>query len=210
MLDKHEYYCKIFVNKDIEQNELEILIDRLVKKEKQIRPWMLDDIDININKASKHPLGKVDEGNFLYWKFFLDVEPTENSSRKEYIDGIAIIMHDLRHNGFQVIAACSFEDELPRYDDKNFELAYRIYPLPKGTTYFKSDLMDEKSVEILFDYCQIMEAIIFKVGWEFLIEFYGYEKLYEINERSGWFWAENMDEFLEYVEMNMGYCEGKE
>jgi hypothetical protein len=89
MLDKHEYYCKIFVNKDIEQNELEILIDKLVRKEKQVRLWILDDISINLNEAAKYPFGKVNEDNFLYWKFFLDVEPTENASRREYIDAIA-------------------------------------------------------------------------------------------------------------------------
>ena len=42
-------------------------------------------------------------------------------------------------------------------------------------------------LERLFDYCQILEAYITKSGWLFLINHYGYEKLFEIDKRSRWF-----------------------
>lgn len=211
MLDTHEYYCKVFVNKDIDHRELEVLIGKLIsaKNEKRTKTASWGEIDVNINKAAKPPWGKVDDDNFLFWKFFLDIEPLENSTRDEYIKGIIHLMYSLRHNGFQVVAACDFENELPKFYNKNFELAYRIYPEPQGTNYYESDLIDENNVEILFDYCGILEAIIFKVGWEFLIEFYGYEKLFEINKKSGLFDAENIEEFLRYIEFNIGYCEGE-
>ena len=198
----------MFVNKDIERKNLEILINKLISKGNEkyskIAPW--GKVEVNTNKDAR---GNVDDNNFLYWKFFLDIAPIENIHTDEYINGIKKLMHDLRINGFQVIAACDFEDELPKYDNKDFELAYRIYPEPDGTTYYKSDLMEEKNVEILFDYCQILEAIIYKVGWEFLIDFHGYEKLFDINKRSGWFDAEEVDEFIQYVEMDMAYSEGE-
>ena len=69
-------------------------------------------------------------------------------------------------------------------------LAYYYYPF-KGNQelreYTKEELMDPNKVEELFDYCQILEAYITKEGWEFLIRHYGYEKLYEIDKKSGWF-----------------------
>ncbi|MCY9662256.1 hypothetical protein P5G65_12430 [Paenibacillus chondroitinus] len=57
-------------------------------------------------------------------------------------------------------------------------LAYRIYPKPFGTTYPYIDLMNKAIVEKLFDYCQILEAMISREGWNFLINYHGYQVLY--------------------------------
>jgi hypothetical protein len=78
--------------------------------------------------------------------------------------------------------------------------AYRIYPEPCGTIYFQKNLMTKEQVEQLFDFCQIMEAIIYDLGWEFLIDYYGYPVLYEINCRSGWFDCIDIEEYKEYIE----------
>ncbi|MGQ3480680.1 hypothetical protein [Paenibacillus sp. TY11] len=48
-------------------------------------------------------------------------------------------------------------------------LAYRIFPEPLGTTYQDYDLTNRADVEKLFDYCQILEAMISRQGWQFLI-----------------------------------------
>lgn len=83
------------------------------------------------------------------------------------------------------------------------ELAFRIYPLPHGTSYGYTDLLQPETVEILFDYCQIMEAVIYKEGWEMLLNYHGLETLYELNNKSGWFDCGSMDEFLQYIEANI-------
>lgn len=77
--------------------------------------------------------------------------------------------------------------------------AYRIYPEPTGTNYYCKDLRTRNQVEQLFDYCQIMEGVIYEAGWEFLIKSYGYATLFEINQVSGWFDCANVEEFQEYV-----------
>lgn len=64
----------------------------------------------------------------------------------------------------------------------------------------KKDLMHPDKVEELFDYCQICEAYITKSGWKFLIQHYGYKKLYKINYKSGWLDADNLDDFISCVE----------
>ena len=46
-------------------------------------------------------------------------------------------------------------------------------------------------VEILFDYCQIGEAIIMEEGWPFLIRQHGIPSLFDMNAKSGWFDCEN-------------------
>jgi hypothetical protein len=121
MLDYDGYYCKMFINKDVEYREVEMLIEKLISGKKNdisnsIASW--GEIDVILNKVAKPPWGKVDDTNFLYWKFFLDIVPDEKVSRLAYINGIIDLIEGLRRNGYQVISACDFEDELPKYEEK--------------------------------------------------------------------------------------------
>ena len=74
------------------------------------------------------------------------------------------------------------------------------YPSHDGKNYYEEDLKDEKTVEELFDYCGIQDGFIKPAGWKFLSEYYGYEKLYEINERSGYLWVDSVEEFVRDIE----------
>lgn len=83
-------------------------------------------------------------------------------------------------------------------------LAYYHYPFVANQEikeYSREDLMKSTKVEELFDYCQILEAYITNAGWEFLIQFYGYQRLYEIDKKSGWLTerGENPDDIEEYI-----------
>lgn len=79
-------------------------------------------------------------------------------------------------------------------------LALYIYPLTKGTEYTAADLVNQNKVIELFNYCQILEAIIYKDGWDFLIQHYGYEKLYKINKESDWLDCNSLEEFIQFVD----------
>ena len=79
-------------------------------------------------------------------------------------------------------------------------LAFYVYPLPQGTSFTANDLSEPGNVEMLFDYMQIFLASISKEGWQFLIQQYGYEKLFEINIKSDWIDCEELDEFIEALE----------
>lgn len=79
-------------------------------------------------------------------------------------------------------------------------LAFYVYPLPQGTSFTADDLSVPGNVEMLFNYMQIWLAAISKEGWEFLIQQYGNEKLFEINIKSDWIDCEELDEFIEALE----------
>ena len=75
-------------------------------------------------------------------------------------------------------------------------LGWYQFPEPEGRGYREEDLRGPALVEELFDYCQILEAYITRAGREFLIQVHGYEGLYKINQRSGWFpEEESLEEF---------------
>ena len=80
------------------------------------------------------------------------------------------------------------------------KVAFRIYPLPDGKVYTEEDIKTLKDVEELFDYCQIYEATISNEGWNFLIDTFGMEELYEADKKSGWFNSGSLEEFVFDIE----------
>ena len=82
-------------------------------------------------------------------------------------------------------------------------LAYRYYPqYGQGGNfreYTAEELTDPKKAEALFDYCQILNAYITAEGWHFLIAHYGFEKLYEIDRKSGWYDCDTLAEYIETI-----------
>ena len=92
------------------------------------------------------------------------------------------------------------------------EIAYRIYPLPNGTVYTEDNVRTIDDVVEIFDYCQISEAMISKKGWNYLIERFGTEKLYQADKESGWFAGDSVEDFiceLEY-ERSVAYDDEKD
>ena len=88
-------------------------------------------------------------------------------------------------------------------------LAFYLYPFvenQKAIEYTRENLMNPAKVEELFDYCQICEGYITWTGWAFLISHYGYDGLYEIDKGSGWFDAENLEEFQLWVYGEIDCC----
>lgn len=71
---------------------------------------------------------------------------------------------------------------------------------PYGTGNFREytaeELADPESLERIFDECQIYYTQITADGWHFLIAHYGFEKLYEIDKKSGWFDEDTLEEYI--------------
>ena len=82
-------------------------------------------------------------------------------------------------------------------------LARYDYPLPDGKPYYVRDLEDPNGVEEVFDYCQILLAVIYPIGWRFLFKNYGFEGLHEINECSRWLDGDNKQEIFEWFIYHM-------
>lgn len=89
--------------------------------------------------------------------------------------------------------------------DINEPLAFGYWPIGSNKKYRECDLDDEKAVEMLFDYAQVLEVNVTCKGWNYLIKRYGFEKLFEIDKRSGWFDGDNVEEYKSWVELQMSY-----
>ena len=84
------------------------------------------------------------------------------------------------------------------------KVAFRIYPLPDGKVYTEEDIKNLEDVVELFDYCQIYEAMISKEGWDYLIDTFGMEMLYEADKKSGCFSADSLEEFKSCIALERG------
>lgn len=94
--------------------------------------------------------------------------------------------------------------KIPKFPKKtlktDMKIAYRIYPLPNGTVYTEDDIKTVDDIAEIFDYCQILEAVITKKGWDYLIEKFGMDILFLADKKSGWFGCDSMDDFINAIE----------
>lgn len=127
MLNKDGYYCKVFINKDIQRFQLNRIINHIVSGRFDgfdgfdgfnIDTWW-GSIYLDDNDAAKPPWGKVNDEDFIYWRYFMDIEPSDEVKREDYIGSIAELMTELYNIGCQVIAACDFE--VPKYSEAKKE-----------------------------------------------------------------------------------------
>lgn len=69
------------------------------------------EINIQKNKEYKAKENLLDTAEFLYWKYYLDIDPNRNKE-SVYIKKVSDLLGYLRIHCNGVIAACDFEDEL--------------------------------------------------------------------------------------------------
>lgn len=75
----------------------------------------LGSIDVRRNKEYHIKNQFVDPpGRSYYWRYFLDIEPTETITEPEYIQHLREFIHEMRKRGLEVISACAFEEEISR------------------------------------------------------------------------------------------------
>lgn len=115
MLDENEYYCQIFVNAEtLTEKDLLEFIAKYRIKDKYIRTIETEDYVLDVIRNDSYIDRKKNKthSDFLFYKFFLDINPTENVTRNQYINSIKGLISYLNEGGYGCVAACNFEDEL--------------------------------------------------------------------------------------------------
>ena len=81
-------------------------------------------------------------------------------------------------------------------------LAWRKFPEPSGENYTDEQLCEKQKVIELFDYCQVLEAVIFDKGWKYLFDKYGLKGIIEIDSKSQWMNDEDIGEWITSIFFN--------
>ncbi|SFT02526.1 hypothetical protein [Marininema halotolerans] len=112
-----ELYCKLFVDANIDFDQLVNIITKKTNGKKGFFGSITTNCcDMSLmtnddyNCIKKHTKGK---GSFLYFRYFLEIDPVESCAQATYIDEIGKLLQSLDSSGFRAVAACDFEEELP-------------------------------------------------------------------------------------------------
>lgn len=107
-------YCKVFVDTNLNYEEIFSRVMDYVGGKKESFSYIVTDwCDMSIQKNKEYNKEQYlqDTDNFLYWKYYLDIEPIE-TDEDTYIKRIQYLLKYLKEYCNGVVAACDFEDEL--------------------------------------------------------------------------------------------------
>lgn len=110
----NDLYCKVFIDTDMDYNSLfDLIMDSVVGRKNAISFIITDwcDISVRRNKEYRQEQYLIDVTDFLYWRYYLDIEPLD-IEEKQYIRNVDKLLRDLREQGMGVVIACDFEDEV--------------------------------------------------------------------------------------------------
>lgn len=109
-----DLYCKVFLDTNLSYEEIFSMVEKYVAGKKESLNYIIADwceISIQRNKEYNVEQYLLDIDDFVYWKYYLDIEPME-IEEEEYIKKIFDLLKYLKIYCRGVIAACDFEEEL--------------------------------------------------------------------------------------------------
>lgn len=110
----NDLYCKVFVDTDMDYEKLFALLINFINGKKEAVNYIITEwCDISVQKNKEYNVEQylLDSTDFLYWKYYLDIEP-HNIEESQYIENIANLLSYLRRCCKNVIITCDFEDEV--------------------------------------------------------------------------------------------------
>jgi hypothetical protein len=107
-------FCKVFVNTQLSEKELTADIIRLSGG--TLRNFTVEGPAMEIDVRKNDALVPGEAPSFVDFPFYLDIEPPAERgvSRGDYVSAISELLRGLWGLGYDAVASCRFEDELPR------------------------------------------------------------------------------------------------
>lgn len=110
-----DLYCKVYLNSKSEIEELCQQINCVVLgRIEPIRTIITDwgEIDLRKNSDFNPKMLENDPEDFIFWQYYLDIEPKKNVDQFSYIAQIAKLLEQLNLVNIKCVASCDFEEEL--------------------------------------------------------------------------------------------------
>lgn len=109
-----DLYCKIFIDTNLNYEDIFSDVMNYVSGKKKSFSYIVTDwcnMSIQKNKEYNQEKYLQDTDDFLYWKYYIDIEPLE-TDEDTYIKRIYDLLKYLKGYCNGVVAACDFEDKL--------------------------------------------------------------------------------------------------
>lgn len=62
------------------------------------------------------------QDGFLYSRYYIEIEPIGDIKQEQYILSVSMLLENLWALGYEAVAACDFENELPRKGGYRYEI----------------------------------------------------------------------------------------
>lgn len=110
-----DLYCKVYIDTDDSFTDLFERVLSYTKGEKDAITYINSEwceISVRRNREFDQNNSRMDVSDFVFWKFFLDIEPANNIGETVYIYNISRLVEFLKGIYGNVVIACDFEDEI--------------------------------------------------------------------------------------------------
>jgi hypothetical protein len=109
-------YCKIYVDIEVDKGQLLDQIARAISGSIRMRTVSSSgfQVDLLANQDFDESRRSQGDDQFLFYRYYLDIEPTKIVTYDEYIESVGNLLENLWGSGCKAVAACDFERELPR------------------------------------------------------------------------------------------------
>ena len=115
MLDSDDLYCKIYVNGILAREDLLQLVSRAVSGPVEYDTVHAAGTDIYVGANDDDDALRAREPDgFVYYPYYLDVIALPGQRRNDHIALVANLLWLLWAAKLDAVAACDFEEELPR------------------------------------------------------------------------------------------------
>ena len=71
-------------------------------------------VDLVVNEDFDETKRMQGEDQFLFYRYYLDIEPNEDVPRERYVESVGNLLEGLWRSVCKAVAACDFEGKLPR------------------------------------------------------------------------------------------------
>jgi hypothetical protein len=114
--DNLNLFCRVNVDSDLAHGDFVSLIARCARGPARMNSVRSDNLDISVDANDEFDATKSREGadRWLYFRYTLEIDPISGVVYRDYVAAIGALLTSLWSAGMDAVAACDFEDELPR------------------------------------------------------------------------------------------------
>ncbi|WPK12118.1 1,4-dihydroxy-6-naphthoate synthase [Lysinibacillus louembei] len=118
-----DLYTKIFLDTNLEKKDIIDLVSKFVNGDVDGSSIITEQAEIYLFNNGDYIEGEKEQtgDDFLYYRYYFEIEPNESVSSNIYISKISHLLTELWNAGFTAIASCDFEELLPKKGGYNFE-----------------------------------------------------------------------------------------
>lgn len=123
MDENFDLFTKIFLDTNVDKGAVIETVSKIVYGTISGSNVTTEHADIFIFNNGDFNEDKRNQGNdeFLYYKYNLEIEPTEDVENSAFVVEISNLLIKLWDAGYKAIASCDFEELLPRKGGYNFD-----------------------------------------------------------------------------------------